>query len=283
VLSDPASPSMTQEEYLLLNEFITEHFGIHFPEEKLEILAGRLRSRLQILHLRRYMDYYLHLHYDPDGELGQLARAVTNNETYFFRETLQFEALLGDGLDPLRKSSAFDGTLRLLCAGCSSGEEPYTLNIYCRESILGLAGTTVEIHGFDIDTERLDMARGALYRPYSLRCTTQQQVRRYFQADSDQRYRLKPLYQEGVRVFFANILDLDSYRPPLPYDVVFCRNVLMYFSEAALRKAIDHFAQVVRPGGFLFLGHAESIIGMSPEFETVRLGSCIAYQRPVAP
>ena len=113
---------LTQEEHLLLNELISTQFGITFPEHKRSVLESRLRPRLAALHLPRYYDYYLHLQCDTDGERSRLAELVTNNETFFFRETHQFDALFEEAVDELKESAAAPGTLRVLCAGSPHAE-----------------------------------------------------------------------------------------------------------------------------------------------------------------
>jgi chemotaxis protein methyltransferase CheR len=273
-LETAATPHMTREEYLLLNEFITEQFGITFPEHKREMLESRLRPRLKALHLSRYWDYYLHLHLDRDGERARLAEAVTNNETFFFRETHQFE----DFFDNLG-GERITGPLRIACAGCSSGEEPYTLGIFARLHTVRLGGRLPEIDAFDIDGSRIATARAGEYGRSSLRALTPEQVARYLQPAGPDRWELRPAYRTGVRFAVGNILDLGTYPGPGPYDVLFCRNVLIYFSEAALRRAVQNFGRVLRPGGLLFLGAAESIIGLSDRFETLRMPHTIAYRR----
>jgi chemotaxis protein methyltransferase CheR len=274
---EPSLPTMSEEEFLLLNETISGRFGLHYPEHKKEMLESRLRPRLEALSLRHFFDYYLLLHYNGEGEMGHLARLVSNNETYFFRETDQFEALFGPGLAMLERRRG--GPLRLLSAGCSSGEEPYTLNIFARERLLacGLAG--IAIDGFDIDAERVGMARAAEYGASSLRALTPEQIATYFRPAEEGRHRLREPFRQGVRVERGNLLDPASYRHPLGYDAVFCRNVLIYFSETALHRAVDVFARVLVPGGLLFLGHSESIIGLSPHFETLRFKRCLGYRR----
>ncbi len=272
------TPSMSEEEFLLLNETITQRVGLHFPEHKKQILESRLRPRLEALHLRNYFDYYLLLQVDRNGEMSHLTRQVSNNETYFFRETYQFDDLLDTGLALLQDSSPSD-VLRVLSAGCSSGEEPYTLNIYAKESLVRRSGLRFEIDAFDIDRDRLAIARTAEYGPSSLRAQQEDRIGRHFREYPEGRFTLRTPYRGGVRFYLANIIDLETYRRPLAYDIVFCRNVLIYFSEPALRRAISNFAKVLRPGGLLFLGHSESIIGLSEDFETVRVGSCLAYRR----
>jgi len=271
--------AMTAEEHLLLNEVIERQFGLSFAPAKKEFLESRLKPRLASLHLRRFIDYYLLLQYDLNGELEHLARLITNNETYFFREIYQFEGLFADGLDVLRKAGWSNGELRVLSAGCSSGEEPYTLNLYARNAAARVPALKTTIDAFDIDADRLRMAREAVYGVGSLRSTTDDQKAQYFSEFTTDRWQLRRTYREGVSFGPGNILDIASFQKPKPYDVVFCRNVLIYFSEAAFQHAIANFARVLRPGGLLFLGHSESLIGKSDRFETVRLERCIAYRK----
>jgi len=275
---EPSAGSMSQEEYLLLNELIAQQYGITFPEHKRTMLEARLRGRLQALRLPRYLDYYLQLQRDPNGERKKLAELVTNNETYFFRETQQLDAFFEEAARERRGG----GALRLLCAGCSSGEEAYTLAIFGRRNAARL-GRAVEVDAFDVDAGRIEMARRAEYGHSSLRSLGAEQVELYFQPLARERWSLKPPFRAGVRFAWGNILDRGSFPPAAFYDAVFCRNVLIYFSEAALRRAVEHFAAVLRPGGLLFLGVAESIIGLSPRFETVRLSRSIAYRRSEEP
>jgi len=262
---------------MLLNEVIERQFGLSFAPAKREFLESRLRPRLQSLHLRRFIDYYLLLQVDLDGEVEHLARLVTNNETYFFRETYQFEGLFADGLGELRAAGWNGGELRLLCAGCSSGEEPYTLNIYARQA--AVRGLQWRVDAFDIDVDRLKMARDAIYGIGSLRSTTDAQREQLFSGFANDRWQLRRANREGVSFSYGNILDLDSFRKLEQYDVIFCRNVLIYFSEGAFQHAIANFARALRRGGLLFLGHSESLIGRSDRFETVRLERCIAYRK----
>jgi len=273
---------MTEEEFQLLNELLSDRYGLYFPQSKREILEARLRPRLQYLKLRRFIDYYFLLQFNSNGEseIFDVARLVTNNETYFFRETHQFETLFNDAIDDIKIGCVSHKTLRFLCAGCSSGEEPYTLNIYAKENHYRLLGYSIEIDAFDIDTDALQFARKAVYNSNSLRFTEGEKIERYFKKD-DNHYILKDIFRGGIVFDFGNILKVDTYQKPLPYDAIFCRNVLIYFSESALRQAIENFAQCLRPGGLLFLGHAESIIGISKCFEAIRLGNSIIYKRVI--
>jgi chemotaxis protein methyltransferase CheR len=268
----PATPAMTQEAYLLLNELISERFGIEFPEHRRELLATRLRPRLASLRLPSYWDYYLHLRTDTNGEKQRLAELVTNNETFFFRETRQIESFLKEAVPLLKPEGGIPQTPRVLCAGCSSGEEPYTMNILAHP--LSLA-----IDAFDIDAGRIDAARRAEYGRSSVRLATAEQLERHFSPSGPEQWSLRSTWRRNIRFSWGNIVELETFRGGELYDAVFCRNVLIYFSPASLRRAVRHFAAVLRPGGLLFLGATESIIGLSESFETIRLSGTIAYRR----
>ena len=263
------------EELALLNEFFTSRFGLHFPEHKREILESRLLPRLQANRLHRFIDYYLLLQYD-DREMEPLTQAITNNESYFFREIGQFEALDQDRLQELRQAGGQG--LRFLSAGCSSGEEPYTLNIFLR-GMPFVDKSTLHIDAMDLDAERLALAQRAIYRPGSLRTLSPEQVERYFVQHDEMSFELRPSYREGVHFSQGNIVDPATYPTASGYDAIFCRNVLIYFSETAIQQTIETFAEVLRPGGLLFLGHSESIIGLTKSLQAERLGNCIAYRR----
>ena len=268
---------ITDTEHRLLNEFVSNLYGLSFPNERRRLLESRRKPRLQALDMNRFMDYYLLLQYDPADELTTFTRLITNNESYFFRETRQFDALLKEAWPELVKDINNGIPVRVLCAGCSSGEEPYTLRIFSESHPLN-PHFPIRIDGLDIDDDRLASARRAEYSQTSLRATSEPQIRRFFSRLGSDHYRLNRALVENTKFSLGNILDLQTF-PAGSYDVLFCRNVLIYFSEKALHRAIDNFASALRPHGLLFLGHAESIIGLSDAFETVRFERCIAYRR----
>jgi chemotaxis methyl-accepting protein methylase len=142
----------------------------------------------------------------------------------------------------------------------------------------GLRADELRIDAVDLDSERLEQARLAMYRPGSLRTLDEAQINRLFVCHDDENFELKSPFRTGVHFAPGNILDPSTFAVQ-PYDAVFCRNVLIYFTEGALKRAIDNFARVVRRGGLLFLGHSESIIGLTKKFQAERLGNCIAYRR----
>lgn len=272
-------PGLTQEVYLLLNELIADRYGIEFPEHRKEILEARLRPRVETLRLPGFWDYYLHVQADNNGERQRLAELVTNNETFFFRETRQLECFLTEAAPRLKPAG---GTLRVLCAGCSSGEEPYTLRILSRQGAAGQGApgsVPLAIDAFDIDAGRIATARRAEYGHNSLRQLSPEQLETYFQKTGGERWTLRPEHRTDIRFAWGNLVEPSTFAGGGLYDAVFCRNVLIYFSAAALLRAVASFADVLRPGGLLFLGASESIIGLSDRFETVRLPATIAYRK----
>jgi chemotaxis protein methyltransferase CheR len=266
---------MTPEEYLLLNEHISGRFGISFSESRQQVLEIRLRPRLKALRLRSFRDYYLHLQCDTNGESQNLAEAVTNNETYFFREP----DLLEDLLAAAPELAGRGGTLRVLSAGCSSGDEPYTLAILAQTPAAQRRGVRLDVQAIDIDHSRLALARQAEYGRSSLRLLQPEEIDRYFTAAGPGRWSLKPRFRSGIRFASGNLIDLSTLPVAGTFDAVLCRNVLIYFSEDAVRRTIHNFAALLRLGGLLALGVTESIIGLSSRFETVRLGRGIVYRR----
>ncbi len=278
VLPSPYGPlvQMEDEAYHLLNEFVEQRLGLYFPEHRRPILESRLQPRLRALNLESFLDYYLLLQASGNGELGQLARAVTNNETYLFREAGQFDALFDRALPEWRSHSVIGDSLRVLSAGCSSGEEAFTISFYAKDRAPLLP---IQIDAFDLDENRLEIARRGSCRRRSLREMSPAQVDRYLVAEGEELFTIRPRYRAGVTFRFGNLVDLRSFTPQAPYDVVFCRNVLIYFSDRTMRRAVQNLANVLRPGGLLFLGHSESIIGMFSNLETTRLGDIIAYRK----
>jgi len=270
---------LEDEAYHLLNEFMEHRLGLHFPEHRRPILESRLQPRLRMLNLESFLDYYMLLQAGGNGELRQLARAVTNNETYLFRETGQFDALFDHALTDLRSHSVLQNSLRILSAGCSSGEEAFTISFYAKDRVPLLP---IQIDAFDLDEDRLDIARRGSCRSRSLRQMSPAQIERYLIAEGEERFTIRERYRAGVTFRFGNLVDARSFAPQEPYDAVFCRNVLIYFSNRAMRQAIQNLAGVLRPGGLLFLGHSESIVGMFSNLETTRLGDVIGYRKTMS-
>ena len=269
-------------DWKLLTDLIQSHFGLSFDGMRGDILQSRLRPRLAALHLESLREYYLYLRFHPgrEQELGRLASIITNNETYFFRETNQFEILVRHVLPPL-KPRLKERSFKILCAGCSSGEEAYSMVIAFQNAGLELAGITWEIDAHDVDPERIARGREAVYDQNSLRACDPATQQRYFTL-SGGRYQLKERYRKGVRFFQTNLASPNGTLGWGVFDAILCRNMLIYFGEPAFGNVIDLFARSLRPGGYLLLGHSESLLDRKTPFIPELLEGAVVYRKASA-
>jgi chemotaxis protein methyltransferase CheR len=267
-----------EAECKLLSDLVQEHFGLSFAGVRRDILASRVRPRLAALRLGNLLDYYHYLRSHPrrDSELDELVRHLTNNETYFFRERHHFEIVVRHVVPELVPALR-SRPLRVLSAGCSSGEEPYTLAIALHDSGLELRGIRWEIDACDLNRDRLARAREAVYDGGALRCCSEEALRRCFEERDGGRV-LRERYRRNVRFFEANLATATTVGLP-PYDIVFCRNLLIYFDDAGFDRAVRVLARVLAAGGYLFLGHSESLIDRSDEFVPVWLEGAMVYRK----
>ena len=263
----------------LLGDLIQERFGLTFEGVRQDILAARLAPRLRELHLDSPRAYYEYLRFHPlrDNVFDRLPALVTNNETYFFRETRQFEILV-EHVVPERRGLAPGRPLRLLSAGCSSGEEPYSVGITL-QTAGHAAGRIWEMDACDLNAERIARAKEALYEEGSLRACDGEARQRYFTREGD-RFRLRERYRAGIRFFAANLLLPGFALEREAYDAVLCRNLLIYFGEAAFDRAIALLGRALLPGGYLFLGHSESLFDRTSELVPVVVGGSVVYRKP---
>ncbi len=275
----PFQPHMSPVEHERIDEILGAQFGLNFPAHKRDILEARLWPRLIAHGLRTFADYLIVLEFADAAEIASLRQAVTNNETYFFRETHQFEALFAHAIEGLASEVGARRTIRILSVGCSSGEEPYTLGFFAKENQFRTPGRTVEIEAIDLNDACIAVAERAVYGRNSLRAMSPEQIQRYLTPSGPEHWQVKPAWRAAIHFASGNAMQLGSIFHGEPYDVVFCRNMLIYFTEASIRRVIANIAASVRPGGLLFLGHSESIIGMVRAFEALRLGNVITYKR----
>ena len=269
----------------LLSDLIQTQFGLLFDGGRRDILDTRVRSRVRDLGLDSIREYYLYLRFHPgrDVELGRLVSLITNNETYFFRETNQFNILVRHVLPPL-KPSLKERPLKVLCAGCSSGEEAYSLVIALQNGGFESAGISWEIEAHDVDSEQIAKGREAVYDQSSLRACDPETRRRYF-TPVNGRFQLKERHRQGVHFFENNLVAPKRTLARGAFDVVLCRNMLIYFTQPAFSSVIDLFAKALRPGGYLMLGHSESLLDRNTPFVPVLVGGGVVYRKlpiPVA-
>jgi chemotaxis protein methyltransferase CheR len=272
--------TMTQEEFLLIADLIYDYCGIALPESVKYLVERRLQPRLTAHGLTNFRDYYRLIKYgrEQSGEFDEIVERITTNETYFFRESYQLKAfteeilpIVTDGRDPVDR-------IRLWSAGCASGEEPYSLAMLVREAPAA-RGFTFDIFGNDISKKVLRLARAGIYRETSFRQTEKIYRDKYFRRGKDG-WRVIDEIRNAVTFGHVNLTDETSMALIANVDVIFCRNVLIYFAADSRARLIDAFYRKLRPGGFLLLGHSESLINTSTQFELMPLKNDIVYRRP---
>jgi chemotaxis protein methyltransferase CheR len=277
---------LSEEEFRLLRDFIHERYGLHFEDSQRGSLRTRLAGRLQSLDLMSFEDYYHYLRFAPQraDELDRMVSHLTNNETYFFREGAQLGVFSDHVLKSLRerKALAGDRSLRILSAGCSTGEEAHTLAMIVYDSGQFFWNWDVKIYGLDIDVEALEKARRAAYHHNSFRALSAALQEKHFTKQPAGGAQVKEPLRRMVQLRHGNIVDPASYDDMKPLDVILCRNVLIYFSDASILRAVRLFHDALAPGGYLLLGHAESLSRITDQFTPIRFPGSMIYQRPGA-
>ena len=246
---------------------IARSMGLHFDETKFAFLSEQLKGRLEVT--RQSSEAYLEqLEIDaPKEELRALAQTLTVAETYFFRNSNQFQVLRELALpERLQRQISSAKRLRILSAGCASGEEAYSIAIAARET-LGEFAQNVSIRAVDLNPAVLDRAIRARYNSWALRETPPEVRDKWFRPDGQGLVVLDPLIRSAVNFEEGNLMDgaAQLWRSGA-YDIIFCRNVLMYFAPDGMRAVVERLARALAPGGYLFLGHAETLRGISQDF-----------------
>ena len=270
---------LTEKEFRIIQEFIHERFGIFLKDEKHSFIQMKLYPRVTSLGFQSFTEYFQYIKYssESDRELAHMISSLTNTETYFFRELPQLnvfhDILLPEFRD--KKGSQNEKMLKILSAGCSSGEEVYTLAMMTFDTGQFFWGWDVEIIGMDINEKALETARTGIYYERSFRMTDPSYKEKFFTPNSGD-YIAKHNIKRMTTFISGNI------SLPLPFrdiDIILCRNVLIYFSEDKMKMAVENFYNALRPGGYLLLGHSETLTGICDKFETKRFPGTIIYQK----
>ena len=277
------APKLADDKFRTIRDLIYEKSGMYFGDGKKYLMESRLARRLVARGLKTYDEYYYFLKYDPKRaeEINRLFDEVTINETSFFRNPPQLEAfgkkILPGIVADKEKSGARN--LRIWSAGCSSGEEPYTLGIYILEALkFSLPKWKVEIHASDLSKEILQKAKNGVYGDNALRNTAPSYQSRYF-VQVNGMYAIRDEVKKLVRFQQINLTDKVKMRSMRGMDVIFCRNVLIYFDMESKKQVIAHFYDNLNPGGYLFIGHSESLHGVSKAFKLVHFPKAMVYQK----
>ena len=272
---------LSEDVFRLLRDIIREYCGLYFDDDSRYLVEKRLSRRVRMRHLDNFRDYYRFILYDRNSrdELTEIMDVLTVNETYFFREQNQLRAFSEEILEELKEKNKAKRTLRIWSAGCSTGEEPYTIAMLINEKE-SFAGWDIEIHGSDINQRVLQVARRGIYRKNSFRTTEFYYKSRYFVEEEEGAYKISDSIKKLVTFSYLNLLDPYKTRFLGKMDVILCRNVLIYFDGVSRKKVIDNFYDRLVDDGYLLLGHAESLMNISTAFALKHLRNDMVYRKP---
>ena len=265
--------------FRLMRDQIYKRTGMWFNDSSKYLLQKRLSPRAKELNFDSFQKYFYFLQYDPraEAEFDQIYDLVTTNETYFFREPAQLAAFVEEIVpDILTKKPV--KKIRIWSAGCSSGEEPYSIAMLLEEA--GFYNQAAfEIFASDINQQVLAKARKGHYRESAFRATSPALRDKYFNREADGSFKIKDEVRN--RISFGRLNLYDEARVSLlgHLDVIFCRNVIIYFDDISKKVVVSNFYNRLIDGGYLLLGHSESLISLSTQFKLRHLKNDMVYQR----
>jgi chemotaxis protein methyltransferase CheR len=281
-----AGAGLSEADFEKFREYFYKRTGIQFTSAKRYFVDKRIDACIRDSPYDSFASWFAALRLNDRPELQQeLINQLTVNETYFLREDYQFDSMLRTVLPDVIAMrggpNRIVGPVKILSLPCSTGEEPYSIGIRLLEEWDLIDRIDVEIHGADIDSEVLQRARHASYGERSLQRVPAKWRAKYFASAGAGRYQLDEGIRGAVTLHQVNVCDTLAMRAFREFDVIFCRNVLIYFDELSSRRAAENLYGAMRPGGYLFLGHSESMSRISPIFTPTRLPEGIVYQRPI--
>jgi chemotaxis protein methyltransferase CheR len=255
---------ITPEDFQAIARMLRDAAGIELGSNKRELVFGRLKRRLRVLGLANFAEYRAYLAQpDSEAERGEMVNALTTNLTSFFRESHHFTHLAKDVLPNLLKSNG-NRRLRIWSSACSSGEEPYSIAMVLHKALQGKPGWDARILATDIDTNMIARGQAGVYEADRIDTIPAEYGKLLIRADDDRVIMSDQLKQ---RIAFRPLNLLGEWPMRGPFDVVFCRNVVIYFDKTTQRTLFKRFADILSPNGWLFIGHSESLLGVSDRFE----------------
>lgn len=278
----PSPTDITLENFLKFRDFFYARTGIHFDEKKRYFVDKRLMERMKVTGRLRFSDYFGMLRLDEAGELQVLVNLMTTNETYFFREEYQFKSLVNAIMPEVVKRKNKEDLIRIWSIPSSSGEEPYSLAIYLLEHWPEVDEYNIELMASDIDTRVLKLAEKGVYQKRSLQYLPKPLIDKYFQQINETDFQIVQSLRDSITFTRVNVTDSAQTRDYRDFDIIFCRNLLIYFDDMSRREAADTFYDALVPGGFICLGHSESMSRISPLFTARKFPDGIVYQRPTS-
>jgi chemotaxis protein methyltransferase CheR len=274
-------PPISEEEFRRLCDFLYRRTGMVFNEAKRYYVQRRVNDRMLATGSTIFASYFARLRIDLDGEIEQFINAFTVNETYFYREEHQLQCLTSDLLRERLLVRPPGTPIRIWSVPCSTGEEPYSIAMWLLENWPEVDTHDVDIVGSDIDTDVLEAARAGVFGKRALMRLPAEVIERYLVRLDEDRWQVVQGLRESVSFSQVNLVEMAETRANGQFDVIFCRNVLIYFDDASRRVAAENLYENLAPGGFICLGHTESMSRISPLFNVCRYADAIVYQRPL--
>lgn len=263
-----------------IRDLVLQHAGLFFEEKKFYFIEKRVLKRMQATNSSSAREYFRLLKLGGGDEIDQLVEELTTNETYFYRNLPQLESFAEEAL-PLvveEKRKRNDFRLRLWSAACSSGEEPYTLVMLLKDHLADFSRWQIEVVGTDIDTKILAKAQAGVYDQRAVKDVTPANLRAYFEPQ-ETRFQVKAEIKGYVKFTQLNLMDRMAMRRMQGFDFAFCRNVLIYFDEESRKRVVAGIYDALLPGGFIFLGHSESVGKLSAAFKLVKFKKSLSYRK----
>jgi chemotaxis protein methyltransferase CheR len=274
--------TITDADFLKFREFFYRKTGIHFDDSKRYFVDKRLIDRIDATGAEDFRSYFIALRFEAKGgELQELVNAMTVNETYFFREAYQFDCMVSDMLAEVAQRKRKGGRIRIWSIPSSTGEEPYSIAMYLLERWPLIDDYEVEILSSDIDTGVLERAQRGIYSPRSVSQLPKSYLDRYFRARADGDFEISRDLVSAVEFSRVNLSDAADTRRFRDIDLIFCRNLLIYFDDLSRRVAAEAMYDALAPGGFVCLGHSESMSRITSLFTPRRFPDALVYQKPL--
>lgn len=263
---------LSERDFKVFSDFIYSEYGIKMPQAKRVMLQGRLLKRIRELNMKSYSEYreYFFSREGQEKELYSFLSVVTTNKTDFFREPVHFDFLKQVVLPEMVESRK--GTVKIWSAGCSSGEEPYTIGVVMNEYKRVHAALNFSILGTDISSNVLQKAAKGIYAEEKIGIIPLELKKRYFFKSKDRlnpTVKVNPLLQQNLRLAYVNLMD-PVYEVQEKFDVIFCRNVLIYFDRETQEKVINRLCNYLQDGGYFFIGHSESLSSMNVPLKHIK-------------
>jgi chemotaxis protein methyltransferase CheR len=260
---------LTDSEFKRLRDVVHTRTGIALSEAKRELVYGRLARRLRKLKLTSFAEYCQLIERGESEELQELTNAITTNLTSFFREEYHFKQLAAEVLPQVESKRAAARRMRIWSAGCSTGEEPYSLAVVLREALAHLNSWDVRLLATDIDSKVVATAAEGVYPADRFKGIPPERIKSFFPELAT-----RPGFREATAelkalITFKRLNLLDPWPMKGPFDIVFCRNVVIYFDKATQRELFDRMADLQEPGGWLFIGHSENLLNVTRRYKLV--------------